>query len=57
MLLTTKSPAVSSHVQVKSKDDTPVVKNNLAEPEYDFLSKQPPEVIDETYKVRKLTPL
>lgn len=29
------------------------MKNNLAEPEYDFLSKQPTEVIDETYKVRK----
>lgn len=49
----TKSPVVSSQVQVKPKDEAPGVKNNLAEPEYDFLSKQPAEIIDETYKVRK----
>lgn len=49
----TKSPVISSQVQVKSKDEAPVVKNNLAEPEYDFLSKQPAEVVDETYKVKK----
>ena len=47
----TKAPVISSQTQVKSKDETPVVKNNLAEPEYDFLSKQPAEVVDETYKV------
>ncbi|XP_017884119.1 mediator of DNA damage checkpoint protein 1 [Ceratina calcarata] len=52
----TKSPVVSSQVQVKSKDETPVVKNNLAEPEYDFLSKQPTEVVDETYKLINLRP-
>lgn len=49
----TKSPVVSSQVQVKSKDEAPVIKNNLAEPEYDFLSKQPTEIVDETYKVDK----
>jgi len=51
--MTTKSPILSSVVQVRAKDETPGVKNNLAEPEYDFLSKQPTEVIDETYKVNK----
>ncbi|XP_076762826.1 uncharacterized protein LOC143430427 [Xylocopa sonorina] len=54
--LMTKSPMVSSQVQVKSKDETAVVKNNLAEPEYDFLSKQPAEVVDETYKLINLRP-
>lgn len=49
----TKSPVVSSQVQIKSKDEAPVIKNNLAEPEYDFLSKQPTEIVDETYKVDK----
>lgn len=49
----TKSPVVSSQVQIKSKDEAPVIKNNLAEPEYDFLSKQPTEIVDETYKVNK----
>lgn len=48
---TTKTPVLSSVVQIRAKDETPGVKNNLAEPEYDFLSKQPTEVIDETYKV------
>ncbi|XP_012535992.1 flocculation protein FLO11 [Monomorium pharaonis] len=52
----TKTPALSSVVQVRAKDETPVVKNNLAEPEYDFLSKQPTEVIDETYKLINLQP-
>ncbi|XP_011688617.1 PREDICTED: probable serine/threonine-protein kinase nek3 [Wasmannia auropunctata] len=52
----TKAPALSSVVQVRAKDETPGVKNNLAEPEYDFLSKQPTEVIDETYKLINLRP-
>lgn len=51
--ITTKTPVLSSVVQIRAKEETPGVKNNLAEPEYDFLSKQPTEVIDETYKVRK----
>lgn len=41
---------MSSVVQVHPKEET-AVKNNLAEPEYDFLSKQPAEIVDETYKV------
>ncbi|KAL0125121.1 hypothetical protein PUN28_004335 [Cardiocondyla obscurior] len=52
----TKAPVLSSVVQVRAKDETPGVKNNLAEPEYDFLSKQPTEVIDETYKLINLRP-
>ncbi|KYN41279.1 hypothetical protein ALC56_04430 [Trachymyrmex septentrionalis] len=52
----TKTPTLSSVVQVRAKDETPGVKNNLAEPEYDFLSKQPTEVIDETYKLINLRP-
>ncbi|XP_018395002.1 PREDICTED: mucin-17 [Cyphomyrmex costatus] len=52
----TKTPTLSSVVQVHTKDETPGVKNNLAEPEYDFLSKQPTEVIDETYKLINLRP-
>ncbi|XP_066599812.1 uncharacterized protein [Prorops nasuta] len=52
----TKSPVLSTVVQIRSKDETPGVKNNLAEPEYDFLSKQPTEVIDETYKLINLGP-
>ncbi|XP_077270441.1 uncharacterized protein LOC143901774 [Temnothorax americanus] len=52
----TKTPVLSSVVQVRAKDETPGVKNNLAEPEYDFLSKQPTEVIDETYKLINLRP-
>ncbi|XP_014223717.1 uncharacterized protein LOC106650304 [Trichogramma pretiosum] len=52
----TVNPAVSTVVEVRLKDDVPGVKNNLAEPEYDFLSKQPTEVVDETYKVINLRP-
>ncbi|EGI63042.1 PREDICTED: mucin-17 [Acromyrmex echinatior] len=52
----TKTPTLSSVVQIRAKDETPGVKNNLAEPEYDFLSKQPTEVIDETYKLINLRP-
>ena len=50
----TKSPVLSTVVEVRPKDDNdvPGVKNNLAEPEYDFLSTQPAEVVDETYKVQ-----
>jgi hypothetical protein len=48
----TKSPVLSTVVEVRPQPaDVPGVKNNLAEPEYDFLSKQPTEVVDETYKV------
>ncbi|XP_070152991.1 uncharacterized protein [Polyergus mexicanus] len=50
---TTKTPILSS---VVAKDEALGVKNNLAEPEYDFLSKQPTEVIDETYRLINLRP-
>lgn len=53
---TTKTPVLSSVVEIRAKDETPGVKNNLAEPEYDFLSKQPTEVIDETYRLINLRP-
>ncbi|XP_072747385.1 uncharacterized protein [Anoplolepis gracilipes] len=53
---TTKAPVLSSVVQVRAKDEALGVKNNLAEPEYDFLSKQPTEVIDETYRLINLQP-
>ncbi|KAI4492248.1 hypothetical protein M0802_009938 [Mischocyttarus mexicanus] len=53
---TTVNPVTSSVVQVKSKEEFQGVKNNLAEPEYDYLSKQPTEVIDETYKLINLKP-
>ncbi|KAG8040352.1 hypothetical protein G9C98_000923 [Cotesia typhae] len=53
-IVSTKSP-MSSVMQVHPKEET-AVKNNLAEPEYDFLSKQPAEIVDETYKVINLTP-
>ncbi|CAL1689403.1 unnamed protein product [Lasius platythorax] len=53
---TTKTPVLSSVVEIRAKDEAPGVKNNLAEPEYDFLSKQPTEVIDETYRLINLRP-
>ncbi|XP_047355802.1 mucin-17 isoform X2 [Vespa velutina] len=53
---TTVNPVTSSIVQVQSKEEILGVKNNLAEPEYDYLSKQPTEVIDETYKLINLKP-
>lgn len=49
-LQSTKSSHLSTVIQVNANTET-AVKNNLAEPEYDYLSKQPTEVIDETYKV------
>ncbi|XP_058807008.1 histone acetyltransferase KAT6A [Phymastichus coffea] len=55
--LATRTPAQSTLVEVRAKaDDVPGVKNNLAEPEYDFLSKQPAEVVDESYKLINLRP-
>lgn len=45
---------LSSKVEVISSSDEPAISgNNLEGPaEYDFLSRQPSEVVDETYKVR-----
>ncbi|XP_012250618.2 uncharacterized protein LOC105682937 isoform X2 [Athalia rosae] len=55
--IVTQSPVVSSVVEVRPVNDVPnVVKNDLVEPEYDFLSKQPTEVVDETYKLINLRP-
>lgn len=52
---------VSSVVEVKSSqsDEEPailVTNNNIGEPEYDFLSRQPSEFVEETYKVINLRP-
>lgn len=45
---------LSSKVEVISSSDEPAISgNNLDSPaEYDFLSRQPSEVVDETYRVR-----
>lgn len=50
---------VSSVVQVKSNEEEAAVlitNNNIGEPEYDFLSRQPSEFVEETYKVINLRP-
>jgi hypothetical protein len=44
----------SSVVEVRSSSEEPALSgNNVVEPEYDFLSRQPSEVVDETYKVSR----
>lgn len=54
---TTVTPVLSSVVQVQKNDEPAViVGNNIGEPEYDFLSRQPSEVVEETYKVINLKP-
>lgn len=46
---------LSSMVEVRSSSEEPALSgNNVVEPEYDFLSRQPSEVVDETYKVNTL---
>lgn len=53
----TVTPILSSVVQVQKNDEPAViVGNNIGEPEYDFLSRQPSEVVEETYKVINLKP-
>lgn len=55
---------LSSIVEVRSseeeedEDDEPVlqVENNIGEPEYDFLSRQPSEFAEETYRVHDIRP-
>lgn len=52
---------ISSKVQVKSSkgDEEPAIlitNNNIGEPEYDFLSRQPSEFVEETYKVINIRP-
>lgn len=54
-------PAIilSSIVEIHSSDDVePVlqVENNIGEPEYDFLSRQPSEFAEETYRVHNIRP-
>ncbi|KAJ8894965.1 hypothetical protein PR048_000273 [Dryococelus australis] len=47
----------SSVVEVRSSADEPAISgNNIFEPEYDFLSRQPSEVVDETFRVFNLKP-
>nr|CAD7568282.1 unnamed protein product [Timema californicum] len=47
----------SSQVEVKASSDEPALSgNNIFEPEYDFLSRQPSEIVDETYRVFNLKP-
>lgn len=42
----------------EGEDDEPVIQigNNIGEPEYDFLSRQPAEYVEETYRVKNLRP-
>lgn len=53
----TPSLVLSSVVEVQSNPEpAAVIGNNIGEPEYDFLSRQPSEVVEETYKVINLNP-
>lgn len=47
---------LSSIVEVKSEEEPALLANNIGELEYDFLSRQPSEVVEETYKVINLKP-
>lgn len=56
-----KPVILSSIVEVRSseeEDDEPVlqVENNIGEPEYDFLSRQPSEFAEETYRIHDIRP-
>lgn len=55
-----ESPIIlSSIVEVHSnEDEEPILQigNNIGEPEYDFLSRQPSEFVEETYRVKNLRP-
>lgn len=55
------SSKVNSVIQIKSSqpDEEPAIlitNNNIGEPEYDFLSRQPSEFVEETYKVINIRP-
>ncbi|KAG7305670.1 hypothetical protein JYU34_009779 [Plutella xylostella] len=56
------TPKLHSVVEIKSSepaDEEPAIlitNNNIGEPEYDFLSRQPSEFVEETYKVINLRP-
>ncbi|KAF5270885.1 hypothetical protein FQR65_LT05402 [Abscondita terminalis] len=54
--IVTPPPIVSSIIDVQTAEEAIVIGNNIAEPEYDFLSRQPSEVVEETYKVINLKP-
>ncbi|KAI5645101.1 putative sperm flagellar membrane protein domain-containing protein [Phthorimaea operculella] len=52
---------IHSKIEIKSSqnDEEPailVTNNNIGEPEYDFLSRQPSEFVEETYKVINIRP-
>ncbi|CAH2237270.1 flocculation protein FLO11 isoform X2 [Pararge aegeria] len=51
---------ISSAIQIKSSqvEEEPaiLVSNNIGEPEYDYLSRQPSEFVEETYRVINLRP-
>lgn len=52
-----ESSIVSSIVHVKSDNEpAAIIGNNIGDPEYDFLSRQPSEVVEETFKVINLKP-
>lgn len=53
----TVQPTFSSVVEIQEAEEPAVILgNNIGEPEYDFLSRQPSEVVEETYKVINLKP-
>lgn len=57
-VVNTKLSSVVS-VQSSDPDEEPAIlinNNNIGEPEYDFLSRQPSEFVEETYKVINLRP-
>ncbi|KAJ2950424.1 hypothetical protein O0L34_g8666 [Tuta absoluta] len=52
---------IHSKIEIKSSqnDEEPAIlitNNNIGEPEYDFLSRQPSEFVEETYKVINIRP-
>lgn len=55
-----QEPVVSSIVEVLESEEEPELVyqdgNAIAEPEYDFLSRQPTEFVEETYRVVNLKP-
>ncbi|KAK9759288.1 putative sperm flagellar membrane protein [Popillia japonica] len=56
--IVTSSPSIVTSIVEIQPDEEPalIVGNNIGEPEYDFLSRQPSEVVEETYKVVNLKP-
>ncbi|CAG9856260.1 unnamed protein product [Phyllotreta striolata] len=57
IITSNKAPDSNIVTIIKSDNEpAPVLANNIGEPEYDFLSRQPSEVVEETYKVVNLKP-